>query len=68
MVVRGGPTDWHSVAASALGAASQKATDLAREAVNCNAMFGGAYLWTGLPLAASQSIFSISLLYHDHLM
>jgi hypothetical protein len=33
-------TGWHSVAASALGDAPQKANDLAREAVNCNAGLG----------------------------
>jgi hypothetical protein len=35
------PTDWHSVAASAPGEASQNANDLARAAVNCNAGLGG---------------------------
>jgi len=35
------PTCWHSVAASAPGDGSQNANDLAREAVNCNAVLGG---------------------------
>jgi hypothetical protein len=35
------PTVWRSVAASAPGDHLQKANDLAREAVNCNAVFGG---------------------------
>jgi hypothetical protein len=34
-------TGWHSVAASALGGVSQKAYDLAREAVSCNAGLDG---------------------------
>jgi len=34
------PTGWHSAAASALEAASQKTNDLAREAVSCNAGLG----------------------------
>jgi hypothetical protein len=35
------PTGWHSVAASAPQQACQKTTDLAREAVGCNGVFGG---------------------------
>jgi hypothetical protein len=35
------PTAWHSAAASAPQRAFQKANDLAREAVRCNAVLAG---------------------------
>jgi hypothetical protein len=38
------PTGWRSVAASALHRLLSKSSDLAREAVNCNAVLG-AYVW-----------------------